>query len=164
MKLMERVLCAQMVEEAGGKVTRMDGGDFSVFDRSVIVSNGAIHDKVSSNLVLYINFWITTHSKILACLWWNGFTYSLAICLLFPYCSSFFYKVSRPNLVTYLTQTPLFEWCALRCGSKNSHQKAIMSSKEISLCAENLFTILSSVVNIIGGIYVYQLKREFSLW
>lgn len=35
-----------MVEEAGGKVTRMDGGPFTVFDRSVIVSNGAIHDKV----------------------------------------------------------------------------------------------------------------------
>ena len=56
MKLMERVLCAQMVEEAGGKVTRMDGGDFSVFDRSVIVSNGAVHDKVSSNLFIFINF------------------------------------------------------------------------------------------------------------
>lgn len=37
---------ALMVEEAGGKVTRMDGGPFSVFDRSVIVSNGAIHDKL----------------------------------------------------------------------------------------------------------------------
>lgn len=36
----------QIVEEAGGKVTRMDGGAFTVFDRSVIVSNGAIHDKV----------------------------------------------------------------------------------------------------------------------
>ncbi|KAG0563191.1 hypothetical protein M758_8G009700 [Ceratodon purpureus] len=35
-----------IVEEAGGKVTRMDGGPFTVFDRSVIVSNGVIHDKL----------------------------------------------------------------------------------------------------------------------
>lgn len=35
-----------LVEEAGGKVTRMDGGDFSVFDRSVLVSNGCLHDKI----------------------------------------------------------------------------------------------------------------------
>jgi len=35
-----------IVEEAGGKVTRMDGGAFTVFDRSVIVSNGAIHHKL----------------------------------------------------------------------------------------------------------------------
>ncbi|KAI5062900.1 hypothetical protein GOP47_0021447 [Adiantum capillus-veneris] len=35
-----------MVEEAGGKVTRMDGGDFTVFDRSVLVSNGHLHDKI----------------------------------------------------------------------------------------------------------------------
>lgn len=36
----------QIVEEAGGAVTRMDGGKFSVFDRSVLVSNGVVHDKV----------------------------------------------------------------------------------------------------------------------
>ncbi|KAH7292683.1 hypothetical protein KP509_29G080800 [Ceratopteris richardii] len=35
-----------MVEEAGGIVTRMDGGDFTVFDRSVLVSNGHLHDKL----------------------------------------------------------------------------------------------------------------------
>ena len=141
MKLMERVLCAQMVEEAGGKVTRMDGGDFSVFDRSVIVSNGAVHDKVSSNLFIFINFWITTHLELLTCLWCNGFTYSLAIFLLFPYCSFFFYNVNMPNLVTYLNQTPLFEWCVVRCGSKNNHQKTIMSLKGISLCAQSLFKV-----------------------
>lgn len=37
----------QIVEEAGGKVTRMDGGEFSVFDRSVMVSNGVLHEKAS---------------------------------------------------------------------------------------------------------------------
>ena len=38
----------QMVEEAGGAVTRMDGGDFTVFDRSVLVTNGHLHGKVRS--------------------------------------------------------------------------------------------------------------------
>lgn len=36
-----------MVEEAGGTVSRMDGGKFCVFDRSVLVSNGVLHGKVS---------------------------------------------------------------------------------------------------------------------
>lgn len=40
------VVCKQIVEEAGGVVSRMDGGDFTVFDRSVLVSNGLIHAKV----------------------------------------------------------------------------------------------------------------------
>jgi myo-inositol-1(or 4)-monophosphatase len=32
------------VEEAGGTVTTMDGRAFSVFDRSVLVSNSYLHD------------------------------------------------------------------------------------------------------------------------
>lgn len=39
-------LLKQIVEEAGGNVTRMDGGGFCVFDRSVFVSNGLLHEKV----------------------------------------------------------------------------------------------------------------------
>ncbi|KAI3436907.1 Inositol-1-monophosphatase [Psidium guajava] len=35
-----------IVEEAGGAVTCMDGGKFCVFDRSVLVSNGALHGKL----------------------------------------------------------------------------------------------------------------------
>ncbi|PIA63966.1 hypothetical protein AQUCO_00201348v1 [Aquilegia coerulea] len=35
-----------IVEEAGGTVTCMDGEAFSVFDRSVLVSNGILHAKV----------------------------------------------------------------------------------------------------------------------
>ncbi|XP_044496837.1 phosphatase IMPL1, chloroplastic-like isoform X1 [Mangifera indica] len=35
-----------IVEEAGGAVTRMDGGKFCVFDRSVLVSNGVLHARV----------------------------------------------------------------------------------------------------------------------
>ncbi|KAF3450035.1 hypothetical protein FNV43_RR06114 [Rhamnella rubrinervis] len=35
-----------IVEEAGGAVSRMDGGKFCVFDRSVLVSNGVVHAKL----------------------------------------------------------------------------------------------------------------------
>ncbi|EXC24757.1 Phosphatase IMPL1 [Morus notabilis] len=35
-----------IVEEAGGAITRMDGGKFCVFDRSVLVSNGALHARL----------------------------------------------------------------------------------------------------------------------
>ncbi|KAJ9168470.1 hypothetical protein P3X46_019988 [Hevea brasiliensis] len=35
-----------MVEEAGGTVTRMDGGKFCAFDRSLLVSNGVMHMKL----------------------------------------------------------------------------------------------------------------------
>ncbi|TYI27111.1 hypothetical protein ES332_A05G156500v1 [Gossypium tomentosum] len=35
-----------IIEEAGGVVTRMDGGKLCVFDKSVLVSNGAIHAKL----------------------------------------------------------------------------------------------------------------------
>ncbi|GLJ20740.1 hypothetical protein SUGI_0377960 [Cryptomeria japonica] len=35
-----------MVEEAGGTVTCMDGSDFCVFDRSLLVSNGTLHEKL----------------------------------------------------------------------------------------------------------------------
>lgn len=37
----------QIAEEAGALVTRMDGKDFTVFDRSVIASNGKLHPQVS---------------------------------------------------------------------------------------------------------------------
>ena len=28
-----------------------------------------------------------------------------------------------PNLITYNNGTPVFEWCVVRCGSRNEHQK-----------------------------------------
>ncbi|TYH16944.1 hypothetical protein ES288_A05G154600v1 [Gossypium darwinii] len=45
-----------IIEEAGGVVTRMDGGKLCVFDKSVLVSNGAIHAKKSS-------FWRGLHPQ-----------------------------------------------------------------------------------------------------
>ena len=34
-------------------------------------------------------------------------------------------QVNRPNSLTYLNQTPIFERCVVRCGSKNGQQKDI---------------------------------------
>ena len=62
-------------------------------------------------------------------------------------------KVDVPNLVTYLNQTPIFEWYVVWCGSENEYQKH-MSLKEIGLRAQNMINILNSIiVNIImvGG-------------
>ena len=37
----------QIAEEAGGVVSRMDGGAPSVFDRSILVASAAMHSQVS---------------------------------------------------------------------------------------------------------------------
>ena len=52
---------------------------------------------------------------------------------------------------TCLTQIPIFEW--FRCGFKNIYQKD-MCSKKIGLRAQNMITILDSIINIIGRIYM----------
>ena len=62
--------------------------------------------------------------------------------------------VSGPNLVTYLNQTPILEWCLVRCGFKNRHHEDIMCLKEIGLCVQIFLTILGPTVNIIGGTYM----------
>ena len=70
-------------------------------------------------------------------------------------------KVSRRTSVTYLNQTPTFEWCVLRCGSKNGHQN-YMCLSEVGFCALNLFTIIGSIVRIIGGTHMIILGgRDF---
>ena len=73
-------------------------------------------------------------------------------------------KIDLPNLVTYLNQTPIFEWCVARIGSKNGYPKD-MSLEEIRLHAENMMTILGSTINIIGGTYmtIVMSTRIFSL-
>lgn len=35
-----------LVEEAGGKITRMDGGNYSVYDNNILVTNGKLHESV----------------------------------------------------------------------------------------------------------------------
>ena len=44
-------------------------------------------------------------------------------------------NLSIPNSVIHLRQTPIFEWCAVGCGSKNWHLCNICL-KEIGLCAQ----------------------------
>ena len=61
--------------------------------------------------------------------------------------------VGVPNLITYLTCTPIFEWYVVWCGYKNEYQKD-MCLKEIGLYAQNMITILSLTINMIGGTYM----------
>ena len=60
------------------------------------------------------------------------------------------WKESMPNWVIYLNPTPIFEWWAVKCRTKNGHHKNLCL-KESRLRAQNLSTILGSIVNIIGG-------------
>jgi hypothetical protein len=57
--------------------------------------------------------------------------------------------VDVPNSVTYCNQTPMFECYVVWCGSKNRYQKD-MNLTEIGQCAQNMITILGSMVNSIG--------------
>ena len=49
--------------------------------------------------------------------------------------STMFTKVSGSNLVTYLNQIPVFEWCAVRCRSKNGHQKDMCLERDWTMCS-----------------------------
>lgn len=62
-------------------------------------------------------------------------------------------EVSVPNLVAYLNWTPVFEWRVIRCRFKNGHLKD-MYIKEIRIWAQNLLTILGSIVSIIVGAHL----------
>ena len=59
-------------------------------------------------------------------------------------------KVFGCYSVTFLKQTPLFEWFVVRYGSKNKHCKDTCS-KEIGLHLQILLTTLYSRVNTTGG-------------
>ena len=54
------------------------------------------------------------------------------------------------NLITSVNWTPIFEWCMVWWGSKKEYQEE-MCLTDIGLCAENMITILSSIVNIKWG-------------
>ena len=51
-----------------------------------------------------------------------------------------------PYSVTFLDQKPVFEWCVIRCGSKNDNNKTFFFI-EIGLGAQNLLTALGSLNN-----------------
>ena len=59
-------------------------------------------------------------------------------------------KLYMSNLITYLNWTPIFECKWFWCGSKNGYYKD-MCFKEIALCAQNMFIILDTIVDVIGG-------------
>ena len=58
------------------------------------------------------------------------------------YSCGFEAKVDEPNTVAYLNWTPIFEWCVVRCGSKNRCQKD-MFSKDVGLHAQNMINFLN---------------------
>jgi hypothetical protein len=67
------------------------------------------------------------------------------------------YKVS-----SHLSETDtyiLYGWCVFRCGSKRAHQKD-MCSKEIGQCAQNLWTIVGSVLSIEWGVYYHSVRKR----
>ena len=73
------------------------------------------------------------------------------------------FKKSGYNLVTYHNRTPIFEWCLLRCVSKNKHHLD-MHSKEIGLFVQNLLIFLGLIVNIVGGTCIHSRRtRIFTL-
>jgi hypothetical protein len=69
------------------------------------------------------------------------------------------YTIDVPNLVTYLNQTPMFEWCVVRCISINGYQNDTCV-KDSGLCAQNMRTILGSIVNIIMDMYDHLMSTE----
>ena len=73
-------------------------------------------------------------------------------------------KVSGPYVVSLLNQMPIFEVYMARLIVKNGHPKD-MRHHEIQLCAQNIDTIVGSVVNItIGGggdCFKYQENLRF---
>ena len=59
----------------------------------------------------------------------------------------FWTMVSGPNLVTSLEWTPIFEWCVVRCGSKNTHEMTYVSNtlKSMLEICEPFYTQQSNV-------------------
>ena len=57
-------------------------------------------------------------------------------------------KVSHFKLVTHMIRMCVFEWCVVRCGSRMDTKKCVFL---IGLHAQNLLTILGSIINIVGG-------------
>ena len=73
-------------------------------------------------------------------------------------------KVDVPNSVTYLRRTLIFEWYVVWCGSKNKYQKDTCL-KEIGLHAQNMITIVASIIDLLGGnLYDHSMStRIFTL-
>jgi hypothetical protein len=64
-----------------------------------------------------------------------------------------FTKVDVPNSNIAMISTPIFEWCVVRCGSKNGNQKE-MCLEEIGQRAQNMLSFLGFIFNIIWGTHM----------
>ena len=40
-----------IVSEAGGKISKMDGSEYSIYDKEILVSNGLLHDQIIKEMV-----------------------------------------------------------------------------------------------------------------
>ena len=69
-----------------------------------------------------------------------------------------------PNSVTSLNRRPVFKW-VIWLGVAPTTDAKKTCSKEIGLCAQNMTTILGSIVNIIVGVLYVRLMsvRIFTL-
>jgi hypothetical protein len=50
-------------------------------------------------------------------------------------------------MVTFSNQTAIFEWCVVRCGCRTDTKLGMCLKRR----AQNMSTILGSIVNMIGG-------------
>jgi hypothetical protein len=67
-----------------------------------------------------------------------------------------------PYSVTFLIGTHIFQWYTVWCGSKN--QKAHPCLQGIKLCAQNMITIIGSIINIIKGGGSYDHRRSMKIF
>jgi myo-inositol-1(or 4)-monophosphatase len=40
-----------IVSEAGGKISKMDGFEYSIYDKEILVSNGLLHDQMIKEMI-----------------------------------------------------------------------------------------------------------------
>lgn len=69
----------------------------------------------------------------------------------------YIFKVTRPNSTTYLNETPIFEWCVSRRGTKNKQpiNTCLQKVEDVVLSCQ---TIQDSTINVIGR--TYTIARE----
>ena len=66
---------------------------------------------------------------------------------------TYYVEVDVHDPIIYLNQTPIFEWSVIRRGFKNGYQKDNMCLKVIGLCTQNMLTIISLTINMMGRTY-----------
>ena len=73
-------------------------------------------------------------------------------------------KIDVPNFNTRTIWTFIFKWYVVRCGSKNGHQNDTWL-KDIGLCAQNMLSILGSLINLFKGpIWLFNEHENLQFW